>query len=250
MEEMDWHNNKGYRDSSNRYRDNRRSTDENPYQRTHHPNDERDYRNSSSWDSHRNEPQNQANRQDYNRDYNQNYNRDYNRNFNNDNRSTGPQHYQRYGYSSHQENIGKYDSDNYNLDSRYRDTDKSYRTGNTSDWNRHDDYGNHDRARYNFSSVRSRIDSPENDRGIGSNFHADYGPDHYGQGGGENYGNMAGSLSYGYDGTSTYDPDWDRMYDPLTGHRRSYHGNYTSRHPEQNTHYSNESYQESKNRYY
>ncbi|HEY4650496.1 MAG TPA: hypothetical protein VIG72_03735 [Pontibacter sp.] len=65
------------------------------------------------------------------------------------------------------------------------------------------------------------------------NFESDYGRDRYNNyGSGENYGNMAGSLSWGYDGNYNSDPDENRYYNPLTGHRRSYHGNYTSRHPD------------------
>jgi hypothetical protein len=80
---------------------------------------------------------------------------------------------------------------------------------------------------------RHQPQSYQNARHISGNFTADYGPDSYGYGEqGENYGNMAGSLSYGYDGGNISDYDENRYYEPLTGHRRSYHGNYTSRHPE------------------
>lgn len=249
MEEKDWNNRTRQRGDSNRYRRNEPYVDENTYRGAYRLDNKSEDRNISTWDSNWSEHRNQGNKPDYNRDYNRNYNSDYNRNYNRDSRHSEPDHYQRDWRNSQSQNIGKYDSDNYNLDSRYRDTDRSYRTGNTSDWNRYDDR-DRDRGHYNFSSVRSRIDSPDHDRGIGGNFQADYGPDHYGRGGGENYGNMAGSLSYGYDGTSNYDPDWDRRYDPLTGHRRSYHGNYTSRHPEPKMNYSDESYQDYKNRYY
>jgi len=64
------------------------------------------------------------------------------------------------------------------------------------------------------------------------NFDNNYYGDPYEARRGENYGNMAGSLSVGYDGDRNADWEQHRHYNPLTGHRRSYHGNYTSRHPE------------------
>lgn len=68
---------------------------------------------------------------------------------------------------------------------------------------------------------------------ISGNFEDNYSPDPYNRyNRGENYGNMAGSLSFGYDGNRNADWEEHRYYNPLTGHRRSYHGNYTSRHPE------------------
>ncbi|MBC5773201.1 hypothetical protein H8S95_03925 [Pontibacter sp. KCTC 32443] len=69
---------------------------------------------------------------------------------------------------------------------------------------------------------------------ISGNFEDNYYSDPYYANRGENYGNMAGSLSVGYDGDRNADWEEHRHYNPLTGHRRSYHGNYTSRHPESN----------------
>jgi hypothetical protein len=130
-----------------------------------------------------------------------------------------------------------YDSDNYNRDSRYRDQDIGYRSSNSANWNqqprlnqRDKDNQNRNYHSSNYESVHDRI--VDHDPYGAGNFSANYGPDHYRHREGENYGNMAGSLSYGYDGSSNYDPDWNSMYDPQTGHRRSYHGYYTSRHPE------------------
>jgi len=217
----------------NRYSDrNRRRADEDSYRGAYRFDTSSDHRNVSTWDW--------SNDQERNRrenDYNQNYNRDYNRNYNRDYN----QDYNRYDRDSTSRNRG-YDHDNYNADSRYyRDQDSRYRSSNSSNWD--EQYrptsggygtrfgGDTDRE---HRSVHDRIE--HRDRGALSSFNAHYGPDHYGQGGGANYGNEAGSLSYGYDGSSNYDPDWNRQYNPLTGRlsgqRRSYHGNYTSRHPE------------------
>jgi hypothetical protein len=63
-------------------------------------------------------------------------------------------------------------------------------------------------------------------RGTGSIFDVNYGPDRYRPHPGENYGNMAGSLSYGYDGGYNSDPDYNRRYNPLTGELRSYREDY------------------------
>jgi len=86
-----------------------------------------------------------------------------------------------------------------------------------------------DRNHYHYST-RNRYE--DESRYNSGNFDANYSPDHYGNGSGQNYGNMAGSLSYGYDGSGNSDFDSNRYYDPLSGHHRSYHGNYTSRQPD------------------
>ncbi|RIJ41877.1 hypothetical protein [Pontibacter oryzae] len=219
MENNNW--NYGERPNSPRHRNNPNYDEVNPdsYRGAYRFDNESDHHNVSTWDNSRNT----GNNSQYNQrqDYNQNYNRDYNRNYNRDYNSSG------------------YDHDNYNLDSRYRNNDNSYRSSNSSDWGRHhdqrqqqrrSDYQSQHHQPQQHRSVHDRIED-QDPYGVG-NFQANYGPDSYGQGGGENYGNEAGSLSYGYDGSNNYDPDWNRHYDPQTGHRRSYHGNYTSRHPE------------------
>mgnify|MGYP005754558331 FL=1 len=223
MEGKDWYSRTGDRDHDNRFRGENRPVDEDMYRGAYRFDISSDHRNVSTWDWDRNQGHGRGRNdynQNYNRDYNRNYNQDYNRDY-----SHGRHHTDRHGHErirSGQHDRG-YDPDNYNTDSRYRDDAHPYRTSNSSDWGRHSEEDRHHR------SVRSRIDEGDHDRSI---FDGNYGPDHYGRGGGENYGNMAGSLSYGYDGTTTYDPDWDRRYEPLTGHRQSYHGHYTSRHPE------------------
>lgn len=204
--------------------DERRRADEDSYRGAYRLDNTSDHRNVSTWDWGSDRERGRR-ENDYNRNYNQDYNRNYNQDYNTPNRDTS-------------RNRG-YDHDNYNADSRYyRDEqDSRYRSSNNSNWDEQrrsssGGYGND--AHREHRSVHDRIES--RGRGVLSNFDANYGPDNYGQGGGANYGNEAGSLSYGYDGSSNYDPDWNRHYNPLTGRlsgdRRSYHGNYTSRHPE------------------
>ncbi|MCX2741792.1 hypothetical protein [Pontibacter anaerobius] len=211
------------RNEPGRYPERQSRPNEDTYRGAYRFDVDSNHHNVSTWDWHSGPSQRQHQgdnyNQNYNRDYNRNYNRDYNRNYNEADRNRG------------------YDHDNYNMDSRYRDQgDKHYRSGNYADWNdkghfRNDDH-TYQQGRRRHGKVHDRM--TDNDPYGAGNFSADYGPDHYGQGGGENYGNEAGSLSFGYDGTSNYDPDWNTKYDPLSGHRRSYHGYYTSRHPEQN----------------
>ncbi|GHA60710.1 hypothetical protein [Pontibacter akesuensis] len=136
-----------------------------------------------------------------------------------------------------------YDHDNYNMNSRYRDQGGASRGGYSSS-GRDDQYnrgGSGYGNRYggdNNQQHRSVHDRIERRDAYGTgNFNSDYRQDSYGNGGGANYGNEAGSLSYGYDGTSNYDPDWNRQYNPLTGERKSYHGDYTSRHPDREQQY-------------
>lgn len=253
MEGTDWYNRTGYTDYRNHYRGDDRPLDEDVYRGAYRFDTDSDHRNASTWDW--KNQKGRRDRSDYNRDYNRNYNRDYNRDYNSGNRRAGElanrRDYER-DWSGYYHNDRGYDHDNYNTDSRYRSQDRSYRTGNTSDWNRRDSdsYGNRDRGQQGHRSVRSRIDERDQSRSI---FDGDYRPDSYGHGGGENYGNMAGSLSYGYDGMSNYDPDWNRSYNPLTGDRQSYHGHYTSRHPEPYKGKSgdrNRSGDDNRNRYY
>ncbi|CAM3849180.1 hypothetical protein POKO110462_22035 [Pontibacter korlensis] len=203
------------RDNRDRY-DNRQRTDEDSYRGAYRLDTTSDHRNESTWDGFDSRDQNRRR----GNDYNQNYNNDYNRNYNQDYNS----------YSRGNDRNRGYDHDNYNMNSRYRDSnnrDEHYRsTGG---------YGTRFGGDSNqqHRSVHDRI-SDRDGYSASGNFNPDYGPDYYGQGGGANYGNQAGSLSFGYDGSSNYDRDWNRHYDPLTGRRHSYHGNYTSRHPEQN----------------
>lgn len=233
---------RNYNDTPNsqRHRYNERDEEIKPdsYRGAYRFDNESEHRNRSTWDDSRNSGTfgQQTQRPDYNQNYNQDYNSNYNRNYN----SPG------------------YDHDNYNLDSRYRNhNNTAYRSSNSSDWGRQPEQYQQHRSDYQSQqqpehqqhrSVRDRIED-QDPYGTG-NFQANYGPDSYGQGGGENYGNEAGSLSYGYDGSSNYDPDWNRHYDPQTGQRRSYHGNYNSRHPEHNQYNRNRPFsQNEENRY-
>ncbi|WP_162426173.1 hypothetical protein [Pontibacter pudoricolor] len=94
-------------------------------------------------------------------------------------------------------------------------------------------YGNRYEQGYWQDEETNQPESMYRSRSVFGNFEGNYDPDRYRpRTRDENYGNMAGSLSVGYDGE--WNADWEehRYYNPLTGHRRSYHGNYTSRHPE------------------
>lgn len=230
MERNEWNNRNRHTENRNRsYHDQDRRVDEDMYRGAYRLDNTSDHHNETTWDGYGSTEQNRGRRADYNRNYNRDYNNDYNRDYN----------------SPKQHDRG-YDHDNYNLDSRYRDEAHPYRTSNRSNWNQqqHRPYSGGYDTRFGGSqkqhqSVHNRIE--DHDPWGAENFNANYAPDHYGQGGGENYGNMAGSLSYGYDGTTTFDPDWNSYYDPQSGHRRSYHGNYTSRHPEQGQYRENAS---------
>ncbi|NDK55481.1 hypothetical protein [Pontibacter fetidus] len=104
---------------------------------------------------------------------------------------------------------------------------------NTSRYDdRNRDRGDHRRG-YWMDEETQQPESMYRSRSVFGNFEGNYQPDNYYARRGENYGNMAGSLSVGYDGNRNADWNENRYYNPLTGHRRSYHGNYTSRHPEQ-----------------
>ncbi|WP_299821403.1 hypothetical protein [uncultured Pontibacter sp.] len=254
MEGMDWYNRTGYTDYRNHYRGDERPMDEDEYRGAYRLDTSSKHSNQSTWDWNRDQGRDHS-RNNYNRDYNRNYNRDYNQDYNSGNQRAGhlanQRDYERDWSGNYHKDRGGYDHDNQNMDSRYRrnDSDRSYKTSNSSDWNRNrnDDYNSHDRGQGSHRSVRSRIDEGNRDRSGSSNFNADYGPDRYGRGGGENYGNMAGSLSYGYDGANNHDPDWDRHYDPLSGRRQRKGGNYTSRHTGQSQ--NRDSDRNSNNRY-
>ena len=246
MEGIDWYNRTGYTDYRNHYRGDDRPLDEDVYRGAYRLDTSSDHRNVSTWDWKRNQDRARG-QNDYNRNYNRDYNRNYNRDYNTGNRRAGDlanrRDYERDWSGYYHNDRGGYDSDNYNTDSHYRSQNRPYRTSNSSDWSR-----DRDSSRFGQDSARTRIDDRYRSHPGSSNFNADYSPDSYGLGGGQNYGNMAGSLSYGYDGSSNYDPDWNREYDPLSGHRQSYHGHYTSRHPNPNK--RNRSGEDYKNRYY
>ncbi|QCR22622.1 hypothetical protein [Pontibacter sp. SGAir0037] len=100
-------------------------------------------------------------------------------------------------------------------------------------FNERDDYSSGNDYRNTRDSVHDRMNRGyDNRERYSSNFNNDYGSDNYRSGRGENYGNMAGSLSFGYDGDNNADPDANRMYNPLSGRRHSYHGNYSTRRPD------------------
>jgi len=233
---MDWYNRTGYTDYRNHYRGDDRPVDPDQYRGAYRLDTDSDHRNESTWNwSNRSQRDNTDYNRNYNRDYNQDYNQDYNRNYNQGNRRAGQlanrRDYERDWSGYYHNDRGGFDRDDDNRDRRYPDQDRS---GNNRNWDEQyrptsGGYGTSFGGGSSVGSVRSRIDARDASRS--SNFNNDYGPDNYRAGQGENYGNMAGSLSFGYDGTSNYDPDYNRHYDPMSGKRRSYHGNYTSRHP-------------------
>ncbi|MCC9167500.1 hypothetical protein [Pontibacter harenae] len=188
--------------------------------------------------------------------WNNRNNRRYNDSWQDDNRRADPDSYRgayRLDNNSEDRNKTTYNG----FDSRDRDRDdssdgnhysnqnRSY-SGDNRGWssrsqNSYDNrnYGNRESDRYrdNRGSYRNEQYRPTNEgystRSEGGNFNGNYSPDRYGNSGGDNYGNMAGSLSFGYDGYNNTDPDWNRHYDPMSGRRRSYHGNdYDSRRPD------------------
>lgn len=208
MERNNWNNRDNDRNERNRIpdRNERRSRDEDSYRGAYRLDNSSDHRNETTWNGYGStaRSQNQNRGEEQFRDNNT--------------------------YRTHHDR--GYDADNYNMNSRYRDQSNARGnnySGSNEQYSRGSSgYGNDSRQQHR--SVHDRI---ENRDAYGSgNFNADYRQDSYGNGGGANYGNEAGTLSYGYDGTSNYDPDWNRQYNPLTGERKSYHGDYTSRHPD------------------
>lgn len=233
MERDNWNNRNRYNNDRNQNRGNEGRVDEDSYRGAYRLDTTSDHRNVTTWDGFDRDERNRNQGSDYNRnynsDYNRNYNNDYNRNYN-----SGQQGNR--GGSSRDE---EYDRDNRyqswdqrgntrNRDEQYQSTSGGYGSrfgGNTGgNFEGNDRQDRHD-------SVRSRIDKQEQSSGW-ENFDADYSPDNYAGRRDANYGNSAGSLSFGYDGDRNSDPDWNRQYNPLSGERRSYHGNYQSRHPE------------------
>ncbi|MFD3000995.1 hypothetical protein ACFS7Z_11520 [Pontibacter toksunensis] len=232
MERDNWNNRYRYDNNRNQNRGSEGRVDEDSYRGAYRLDTTSDHRNQTTWDGFDRDDRNRNQGSDYNRnynsDYNRNYNNDYNRNYN-----SGQQ-------GSRRESSRDNDNDR---NSRYQNQDRS---GNNRNWdeqygstsggygsrfggNSGGNFGGYDRQD-RHDSVRSRID--ERDQSGWSNFNTDYSPDNYAGRRDSNYGNTAGSLSYGYDGDRNSDPDWNRQYNPLSGERRSYHGNYQSRHPE------------------
>ncbi|MHA6248005.1 hypothetical protein ACXYMU_08730 [Pontibacter sp. CAU 1760] len=189
----DWNSRRHEKPYPHQDRREERMADEDSYRSSYRMDNSSPPRNESTWnDSHRAEDRRRSST-DYNRNYNRDYNNDYNRNYNDMNRSGS--------------------------------------SGRRDDYRRNGSQGYQQGAgQQRHGSVHDRI--VDQDPYGSGNFSADYRPDRYGRGGGENYGNMAGSLSYGYDGNNISDPDWNSRYEPMTGKRRSYHGNYESRHPD------------------
>ncbi|RDV16621.1 hypothetical protein DXT99_02225 [Pontibacter diazotrophicus] len=231
MERDNWNNRNRYSNDRNQNRGNEHRADEDSYRGAYRLDTSSDHRNVSTWNGFDRGEENRNQDSDYNR----NYNNDYNRNYNND--------YNRNYNSGQQGNRGGSTAGNfdYDRDNRYQYQDRG---DNTRNWdeqyqstsggynsrfggNQGGNSGGYDREN-RHDSVRSRIDKRDNS-GWG-NFNSDYSPDNYaGRRSGANEGNMAGSLSFGYDGDRNSDPDWNRHYDPLSGERRSYHGDYQSR---------------------
>lgn len=205
MERNEWNSRWGYDSDRNRAHGHRRQVDEDSYRGAYRLDTTSDHRHETTWDGFDRRSDSSRRGTDYNLDYNRNYNNDYNRNYNSDQRRvhSGEDNYSRDNRSGYR------GGDDRIREEQFRPTSGGYN------------------VRFGGRSERLEHSSP----GAG-NFDADYRPDHYGNGGGANYGNMAGSLSYGYDGDYNANPDWDSQYDPLTGHHRSYHGHYESRHPE------------------
>ncbi|MBB6610045.1 hypothetical protein H7F15_03260 [Pontibacter sp. Tf4] len=135
------------------------------------------------------------------------------------------------------DNAGNYDRRQENRDTgqyaNYNDNRNNYRE---NDWDRNRMQNRNQRPHprgYWMDEETQQPVSLYRSTHISGNFEDNYGRDPYNNySDNQNYGNMAGSLSAGYDGNYNADFNELRYYDPLTGHRRSYHGNYTSRHPE------------------
>ncbi len=214
MERNTWNNEPDYPNERNRREHLQNSPsrkDNDSYRGAYRLDNSSDHRNQSTWNGFENRD-NRDNRRhtDYNQDFNRNYNNDYNRNYNS---------------------------------SQQRQTQYHPRDGQYGNSQQQSNTGNQYRGSHRHDSVHDRIE--DRDPYGAGNFNSDYRPDTFGRGGGENYGNMAGSLSYGYDGGNNSDPDWNSRYDPMSGHRRSYHGNYKTRHPDHerdNKNQSNEWY--------
>ncbi|WP_242919565.1 hypothetical protein [Pontibacter liquoris] len=216
MEGNDWYNRTGYTDYRNHLGGDDRPIDQDRFRGSYRFDNESPDRNETTYNGfdrseHRQQPQNRragelSNRRDFERDWSGTYHND---------RSPGH---------------------DFEHDSKYTFRDER---GHSRNWNTQfqptsGSYGS--RSGGNADQEYNRSQNEDWRRSGHSNFNATYNPDHYGSGHGENYGNMAGSLSYGYDGSTTYNQDWNRRYDPLSGELRnsrpSYHGHYTSRHPD------------------
>ncbi|WP_347159135.1 hypothetical protein [Pontibacter chitinilyticus] len=195
MDQTNWNNRNNTHPSDNQYRDNNRPVDEDRYRGAYRFDTHSPDRNETTYNGFDDRQDNaRGNRQPYGNSHRESF----------------------YANSGRQEQY-------YRSHPRDYDSDQGQHTQQYSSGSRNfnDRQSTSDRAHYRFR-----------DSSALGNFDGNYGPDHYGSGHGDNYGNMAGSLSYGYDGSNNYDPDWNRHYDPMSGHHRSYHGHYTSRHPE------------------
>lgn len=196
MEGNDWYNPTGYTDYRNHYRGDERPIDQDVFRGAYRFDNESRNRNETTYDGF----DRRGRRHD-------------------DSRSN---HYMQDNYNSGQ---SYYYNDNRNQD---RDRNRD------GDWNSNNRQNSRQQG-YWMDEETHQPESLHRSTHVSGNFEDRYNRDRYNNYGDDrNYGNMAGSLSYGYDGD--YNADWDdnnRHYDPLTGHRRSYHGNYTSRHPEQ-----------------
>lgn len=225
MERDNWNNRNRYNNDRDKSRGNEGRVDEDSYRGAYRLDTTSDHRNQTTWDGFDRDDRNRNQGSDYNRnynnDYNRNYNSDYNRNYNSGQQGS------RDGFFRDNDDDRNSSYQNQDRSSSTRNRDEQYQSrsggydtrfgGNSGGNDRHD-------------SVRSRID--KRDLSGWGNLNTDYSPDNYAGRKDANYGNTAGSLSYGYDGNRNSDPDWNRQYNPLSGERRSYHGNYQSRHPE------------------
>ncbi|MFD1188655.1 hypothetical protein [Pontibacter rugosus] len=221
-----------YRNDRNRIpeREERRSTDPDQYRGAYRLDTNSDHRNETTWNGFGSSDRNNNRGEEAYRD-NNTYRTHHDRGYDHDN----------YSMNSRWRNSG-----NSNAGNSYNDQSSRYSGGNNRDSN--EQYRSSSGGyRSNYSGGNSQQHRSVHDRiqdrdpyGSG-NFNADYRRDTYGNGNGNNYGNEAGSLSYGYDGSSNYDPDWNRHYNPLSGERTSYHGNYTSRRPDNEQYKQNSS---------
>ncbi|MEJ8755488.1 hypothetical protein WG947_00650 [Pontibacter sp. H259] len=143
----------------------------------------------------------------------------YNRNERRYQQREEPRNYNRNQQYYNQERGNQYHEGSHNVRDTYRYDNRNQGNPRRGHW--HDEETNQPESMWRATSV-------------GGNFDNDYYSDPYEARRGENYGNMAGSLSVGYDGDRNADWEQHQHYNPLTGHRRSYHGNYESRHPENN----------------
>lgn len=189
---------RGHSDEHNRYGKHHREVDEDMYRGAYRFDNESRDRNETTYDGFDNRDRRYSDDRSYNRQY------------------------------RGSERGGNYTND-YNSSNRDQNWNRD-RGRSSNSWSQNRNYDNQNQQRNWQDDERER---QYRSTSIAGNFDADYSPDPYhSRGPEENYGNMAGSLSYGYDGDFNSDFEEHRYYNPLTGRRRSYHGNYTSRHLE------------------